>query len=90
MPPTPSQSERRGKGGGTVKVKVSEMVAGVKAHALRHYEEGGWDVVVECMEDSDILREVEGCKTVAGAIRKVGAVVGVYDDYRKEIQATAW
>jgi hypothetical protein len=26
----------------------------VKAHALKHYDEGGWDVVVEAMSDKSI------------------------------------
>jgi hypothetical protein len=26
----------------------------VKAYALEHYEDGGWDVIVECWSDDDI------------------------------------
>jgi hypothetical protein len=27
------------------------VVNGVKAHALAHYTDGGWDVIVECWSD---------------------------------------
>ena len=30
---------------------MQEMVAAVKAHALAHYNEDGWDSIVECYED---------------------------------------
>ncbi len=34
--------------------KMASKVEAVKAHALAHYEDGGWDVIVECFSDEDI------------------------------------
>lgn len=57
-----------------------ELIAAVKAHALAHYNDGGWDVIVEAWEDSDIAECIEGAGTAAEAIAKVSRVVEVYAD----------
>lgn len=38
---------------------LSEIVEGVKAHALAHYNDGGWDVIVECWTDAEIGEHVK-------------------------------
>jgi len=35
-------------------MNVKQAVEAVKKHALEHYEDGGWDVIVECWEDEQI------------------------------------
>lgn len=37
----------------------TEVAKAVYAHAEAHYEEGGWDVIVECKTINDLEREVE-------------------------------
>jgi hypothetical protein len=74
---------------GRMKATAEEMVKGVREHALANYEKG-WDVVIECMTDADILEEIRGCRTVAGAIKKVKFGVDIHYGITKEIQATAW
>lgn len=69
---------------------MKEMVDAVKAHAADHYEEDGWDYLVECYSDVEIVGLIGGARTVAGAIKKVGKVMRDKGDYRAEIQATAW
>jgi hypothetical protein len=70
--------------------EMRALVKGVKAHALANYETDGWDVVVECRTDEDIAEEIAGCKTVMEAVKVVGDTAKMYDDHRKEIQATAF
>lgn len=55
------------------------MLEAVKAHALAHYGEAGWDYVVEAWTDADILNVIAkaGATTDVEAIAAVGAVVGV-------------
>lgn len=60
--------------------EMTELVEAVKAHANEHYEDGGWDVIVECWSDEEIAEAVKGTKTTAGAIRKMRSVVGIYAD----------
>lgn len=58
----------------------AELVAAVKAHATAHYEDGGWDVIVEAWDDADIRRQIGYASTAKGAIKKVAHVVSIYAD----------
>lgn len=66
------------------------LITAVRQHALQHYAEGGWDYLVECWEDSDILEEAEGCATVEDAIKAIGRILKMKDDYRRDIQSEAF
>lgn len=59
----------------------------VKAYAQKNYEKGGWDYVIECWSDAQILDATAGSKTIIGALRMVSAQVKVMADYRDDIQA---
>ena len=45
-------------------------VDAVKAHAAEHYEDGGWDVIVECYTDEMVLELVRGSRSVKGGSTK--------------------
>jgi hypothetical protein len=62
------------------------LIAAVKQHALAHYNEGGWDYVVECYEDDEIAELVAGATTEAEAIALVGQRVGTLHAYREDIR----
>lgn len=64
----------------------AELIAAVKAHALKHYEQGGWDVVVECYADAEIAEEIGDAATEAEAIERVGRSVGAYDEQRTAVR----
>lgn len=67
------------------------FIALIRAHALANYNKDGWDILVETYEDEDILEAIEGkAVTVDEAIKVLGKVLKVADDYRKEIQSTAF
>jgi exopolyphosphatase/pppGpp-phosphohydrolase len=66
------------------------MVKAVRDHALANYEKDGWDYVVEAWDDEMVLEAIEGCKTVSGAIRKVAKIVKEQEDYRQDIQSSAF
>lgn len=61
-----------------------EIIKAVREHALKHYNEGGWDYVVECWEDSDIEKAIAHALTLDGAIKAVGRLVGIVAEQRKE------
>lgn len=63
-----------------------DLIAAVRKHAMLHYNEGGWDYVVEAYEDADILEAIGRARTVAGAIRNVGREVGLRHDYAEDIR----
>ena len=58
----------------------AELVEAVKAFALAHYEDGGWDVIVECWTDEDIADRIGRARTPGGAIAKFKGVVSVWAD----------
>lgn len=64
--------------------KPDALVEGVKAHALAHYEDGGWDVVVECWEDAQIAEHIEGADTVEEAVQRFEGVVSVWADQQAD------
>lgn len=65
------------------------LIRAVREHALANYNEGGWDYVVESYEDGDILEDIGDAATVEEAIARVAKMVGILDEHRKEIRATA-
>ena len=75
---------------------IMELVAAVKKHALDNYNSDGWDMIVECMSDADIIEilnnPLDGPKPVIPeqAIAAVREVAKLWDDRRRDIQATAW
>jgi hypothetical protein len=66
------------------------LVKAVRDYAQTHYAKGGWDVLVECWSDEDIVLQMAGARTANGAIAQVAKAVRAYDDQRKDIQAEAF
>ena len=59
---------------------IKKLVEAVKAYANAHYEDGGWDVVVECWTDKEITDHLLklNCTTEAQAIKSFEGCVGVW------------
>lgn len=66
---------------------MAEMVAAVKKYAEDHYNEDGWDSIVECYDNSDIAREVGNATTIEEAIAKVGKGCKIWDEHRQDVIA---
>jgi len=70
-------------------VNTNELVEAVKRYALDHYNQGGWDYIVECYSDTE-LAEIIGprVRTANGAIKKVADKTGIHvrAEVRKDIQ----
>jgi hypothetical protein len=66
---------------------LPELVAAVRAHALTHYEEDGWDYVVECWEDAYLLDAIGNARTLKGAVAKVRRHVKDLDEVRDDVRA---
>jgi hypothetical protein len=67
-----------------------ELIEAVKRHAAEHYDEDGWDVIVECYEDLEIWQVIAGAQTAAEAISKMRAVAKLHDERQRDIGGTAW
>ncbi len=67
-----------------------QLVKAVKAHAIEHYNDGGWDVVVECWSDAEIAEQIGKATTVKGAIKKFGWLVDVWSDKQADAVNSAF
>jgi hypothetical protein len=66
---------------------MQEMIAAVRAHALKNYERGGWDFIVECWDDKDLEDAIGGCQSSFAAIRKVRSAIKPLAERRDEVRA---
>jgi hypothetical protein len=71
-----------------MKKEISELVQYVKDWANFHYNDGGWDVIVECWEDKDILKVLKesNATTEKEAIDSFKDVVAVWADQQADAE----
>jgi hypothetical protein len=74
----------------TQKLTTQQLIEGVRAHARRNYNKGGWDILVECWDDKDIGAQIMDGDTLPRAIARIKRVLNDVHSYREEIQSTAW
>lgn len=67
-----------------------ELVRAVREHAREHYNDGGWDVIVECYEDVQIAELIGRARTPQGAINKVAEVVSVFAERQADAVNSAF
>jgi len=71
-----------------MKPTIEEMVAAVQAHAIANFEAGkGWDYISECWGKAEIAEEVKNCRTISGAIKKMGEEAAFYAERESEGKA---
>lgn len=70
------------------KYDENELIAAVRRHAMDNYENDGWDYLVECWDDGDILEQISDAKaqTPTACIKHIGDIMKTFDDYRREIR----
>lgn len=84
-----TQAEKHFSRGVTLRVaSPSDFVHVVREHAGAHYNEDGWDYVVEAFDDKYIIEIIRDARatTVKTAINAVHQVVKIKDEYRKDIE----
>ena len=64
-----------------------ELIDAVRAHALANYNIEGWDYLVECWEDKDILDCLDGVTEVTEAIDAVRDALAPLNDMRSEVRS---
>ena len=70
---------------------IEKMVLSVRAHAITNFNSGkGWDYVSECWTKEDIAEQVKNCRSVAGAIKKVGKACAALAAYGEEVRGGEW
>lgn len=71
--------------GGVHEALQPVLVQAVKDHARLNYE-NGWDGIVECYEDKDILEAIDGATTIRGAINALGRRVRLQESLRRDVE----
>lgn len=71
---------------------TAALIEAVKKHAQEHYDDGGWDVVVECWEDEEIrewLRQ-HNAYSLAAAIKAFEPLVDAWSDRQADARNSAF
>ena len=68
---------------------MNELIAAVRAVAFANYNKDGWDILVECWSDEEILEVIDGTKTSKASIAACRRHLRTLNDYRSEVRATA-
>jgi hypothetical protein len=64
-----------------------EWVDKLKKHALENYDEGGWDYLVECYTDQEIVDDfMKGTTTYSELFKEAEYAMKTKDSYRRDIQ----
>jgi tryptophan synthase beta subunit len=66
------------------------IVRDVINYCISHYEESGFDIVVETLTDTEIEAIIEGTHTLEDAISAVLSWVTPIHEYREEMRSTEW
>jgi len=67
-----------------------EIIAAVREYALAHYEDGGWDVIVEAYDDEQIADVIGQVQSLKAAIAKFAVVIDVYSDRQADARNSAF
>ncbi len=61
-------------------MSTQELGRAIKDHALVHYEDGGWDVVVECWDDAEIAETIGEAEasTIAEALDAFAPLIDAF------------
>jgi hypothetical protein len=66
---------------------IADLLAAVRGYAVANYEVDGWDVVIECYDDEELIKIIGDTRTACCAITKVRAHVAPYATVRDDIRA---
>ena len=57
----------------------------IRKHAMTHYTEDGWDILIECWDDAYINEHFRGYKTYEEAVIAISDVLVTMDGWRSEV-----
>lgn len=70
----------------SINLQQKEWCDRVRKHALEHYNEDGWDVLVECWDDEAIMNAAGVCRNYEQFLANVREICSVMDDRRRDVQ----
>ncbi len=67
-----------------------EIAKYIYNYAQEHYNDGGWDVIVECWTIEDIMERIEDGESKEDALKSFESVVDVWADQQADAVNSAW
>jgi hypothetical protein len=65
-------------------ITTSELIRAVRDHAEKNYVKEGWDFLVECWSDDDIVKVMGKVRSAKSAIAACKRELHILDDQREE------
>lgn len=62
------------------------LMEAVKQYAADHYNEGGWDVVVECYDDAELIAQIGDAESLEAALDAFRPAVSVWADRQADAE----
>ena len=59
-------------------------------YAQEHYEDGGWDVIVECWTIKTIMDDIEDGESKEDVLKRFKSIVGVWADQQADAVNSVW
>lgn len=70
--------------------ETTTLVQQVRQYAIEHYEDGGWDVIVECYTDDEIASQITGARTLSTALKRFDTLIDVWSDRQADARNSAF
>jgi predicted RNase H-like HicB family nuclease len=67
-----------------------EIAKYIYDYAVEHYNDGGWDVIVECWTINDIMERIEDGQSKEDALKSFESVVDVWAERQSDAVNSAW
>lgn len=66
---------------------MASWIDRIRKHAMTHYTEDGWDILIECWTDQYIEEHYRSCATYEEAVIAISNVLVTMDGWRSEVQS---
>lgn len=67
-----------------------EIAKYIYDYAVEHYNDGGWDVIVECWTLNQIMEHIEDGESKEDALKSFESVAAVWADREADAVNSAW
>ena len=71
---------------------MENIIEYIKQYALEHYDDGGWDVIVECWSNKDIENHLTLCKatTKEKSLKDFQSIASIWADQQADARNSAF
>ena len=63
----------------------STWIDRIREHANIHYDEDGWDILVETWMDEDIIEVIDECESYEEAVYALVDILSTINEYREDM-----